>query len=70
VPKESQELTVEWLKEKLIGLLDQAAEGEQPDHAACAKYADLLFKMLPKKDGKTHVSDDALAAARKAVLGA
>lgn len=68
MPKESQELTVEWLRDQLIGLLGQAAAGEQPDHAACAKYADLLYKMLPKKEGSSRVSDEALVAARKAVL--
>lgn len=47
----------EWLKQKLITLLESASESEEPDHAACAKYpdhaacakyADLLWKMLPK----------------------
>lgn len=38
----------EWLKSKLVGLLEDAADRDPPDHAACAKYADLLWKMLPK----------------------
>lgn len=44
--------TVGWLQEQLIELLAAARTGADIDHAACAKYADLLYKMLPKGDSE------------------
>lgn len=41
-------VTLEWLQGKLVGLLQDAMAGEATDHQACAKYCDLLFKLLPK----------------------
>lgn len=38
----------EWLKTVLVGLLDDARMADPVDHGACAKYADLLWKILPK----------------------
>lgn len=51
---ESQEdrKTAGWLQGQLIELLAAARQGPEIDHAACAKYADLLYKMLPKGDSK------------------
>jgi len=57
---------IEWLKKKLIGLLEDAEEREPPDHQACAKYADLLFKMLPK--GNAEPSQKAVDLVRKALI--
>lgn len=41
-----------WLQVQLVTLLQDAMEANPKDHAACAKYADLLWKMLPKNTGK------------------
>jgi hypothetical protein len=45
--EEVQDLSLEWLRRKLVSLLEDASSVEERDHAACAKYADILFKMLP-----------------------
>lgn len=43
----------EWLKDQLVKLLKDAMGRDQVEHQACAKYAELLWKMLPKKqDGE------------------
>lgn len=39
----------EWLKDQLVNLLKDAMNRDQVEHQACAKYAELLWKMLPKK---------------------
>lgn len=57
---------VEWLKKKLVVLLEDAAAQETPDHQACAKYADLLYKMLPK--GNAEPSQKAVDMVRKALI--
>lgn len=58
---------VEWLKRTLVGLLENAAGLETPEHAACAKYAELLFKMLPKgKEEKP--SEAAIDLVRRTLL--
>lgn len=41
-----------WLQAQLVALLEDAMEASPKDHGACAKYADLLWKMLPKSTGK------------------
>lgn len=52
-----------------MNLLEDATASSPPDHQACAKYADLLFKMLPKGSGdKAGLQPDDLARARKAVI--
>ena len=64
---ESSERDVVWLKKMLVSLLENAAGSEQPEHAACAKYAELLFKMLPK--GKEEKPSDAtIEMVRKAMM--
>ncbi len=69
--QEPQVLTVEWLREQVVSLLASATAADPPDHQACAKYADLLFKMLPKGSGdKRGLDPDELAKARTAVLEA
>lgn len=55
----------EWLKGKLIELLEDASAQDPKDHAACAKYADLLFKVLPRGEGKQ--AQDGLEAVRKEI---
>lgn len=69
MPDEPQVLTVEWLREQVVVLLASATAQDPPDHQACAKYADLLFKMLPRaaRDGQG-IAPDELERARKAVL--
>lgn len=59
----SQEKDQAWLKGQLIELLLSAKGAEAPDHTACAKYADLLYKMLPSKPKAD--DDDNLAVAAK-----
>ena len=63
------ELSIEWLRAKLVTLLEDAATGDEPDHQACAKYADILFKMLPKSSNEHRdIGAEELARARAAVL--
>ena len=38
----------QWLEAQLVRLLIDAQDRDPPDHQACAKYADLLWKMLPR----------------------
>mgnify|MGYP003455167360 FL=1 len=64
------ELSIEWLRAKLVTLLEDAATGDEPDHQACAKYADILFKMLPKSSNEHRdIGAEELARAGAAVLG-
>jgi len=44
-------LTEDELRRTVAALLADARAQEPPDHAACAKYADLLYKMLVKSGG-------------------
>ena len=37
-----------WLQQQLVMLLEDARDQDKTDHQACAKYADLLWKMLPQ----------------------
>lgn len=57
----------DWLKSKLVDLLTDASEQSPKDHGACAKYADLLWKMLPRSVGKPQ-EDGALDKIRKRLL--
>lgn len=57
----------EWLKEVLVELLDNARLARPVDHGACAKYADLLWKILPKGNQKDPAKED-MDAIRKAVI--
>lgn len=59
----------EWLKTVLVDLLDNARMATPVDHQACAKYADLLWKMLPKGLPGDHQKTD-LDEIRKAVQSA
>lgn len=67
--RQDPELSIEWLRGKLVGLLNSAAEGQDPDHQACAKYADILYKMLPKGSSEQRgIPQGELERARQAVL--
>ena len=37
-----------WLQEQLVALLQDAMQATPIDHTACVKYADLLWKILPR----------------------
>lgn len=64
-----QALSIEWLRDTLVTLLSLAQLQDPPDHQACAKYADLLYKMLPRQSNeKGALAPDELARARQAVL--
>lgn len=39
---------IAWLKKQLIGLMEDARNQDPTDHGACAKYADLLWKLMGK----------------------
>lgn len=66
----TQVLSIEWLRGQVVTLLAAAQLADPPDHQACAKYADLLYKMLPKNSNdKGGLSSDELRRARDAVLG-
>lgn len=58
----------DWLKQQLVSLLEDAASQEPKDHAACAKYADLLWKMLPRSSGRAQGDAD-IEAIRRRVRG-
>lgn len=57
----------EWLKRQLVSLLEGAMAAETPDHSACAKYADLLFKMLPQGAEKKSLPKDLAEQVRQAL---
>jgi hypothetical protein len=62
---------VAWLKRTVVALLKDATKGKESDevdHAACAKYAEILLKLMPRagSGGGQDVSK-AVAAARQAV---
>lgn len=65
--EQTQVLSIEWLRDQVVKLLAHAArgvegdDGSEPDHAACAKYADLLYKMLPKGSGDAAAASPKLA---------
>lgn len=61
-----KEVDREWLLGQLVDLLQDAKGGEKVEHIACAKYVELLYKMLPASTGKS-VSDEALEAIRRGV---
>ena len=51
-----------WLKSQLVSLMEDVIAAEQTDHTAAAKYAELLFKMLPQESNDSKVLDQDLAA--------
>lgn len=51
---------VRWLCEALTDLFDLARSAPEPDHQACAKYADLLFRLLQSRPAQD-ARDDASA---------
>lgn len=59
----------EWLKDQLVKLLKDAMGRDQVEHQACAKYAELLWKMLPKAQDKG-VTQDTLASLREQLRNA
>lgn len=62
------ELTVGWLRDQLVKLLEHASDLASPDHPACAKYADLLFKMLPRSGKEERAgNDEVIERAREAI---
>jgi len=50
-PQDPGVMTEEELQRIVAGLLSDARMQEPPDHAACAKYADLLYKMMKASGG-------------------
>jgi hypothetical protein len=58
----------QWLQEVLTGLLEHARSRDPPDHQACAKYAELLFKMLPKAEAAPG-DESWLEEARRSAMG-
>lgn len=46
--EEQPEVSIDWLQKQIVTLLTVAKLGEQIDHQACAKYCELLYKMMPK----------------------
>lgn len=61
-----KEVDREWLLGELVDLLRDAKSGEKVEHIACAKYVELLYKMLPPATGKS-VADETLDALRRGV---
>jgi hypothetical protein len=59
----------EWLKCQLVNLLKDAMHRGQVEHQACAKYAELLWKMLPKK-AETDVGKSTLDEVREKIRNA
>lgn len=58
---------VAWLQQEVTRLFVDAAATEEPDHTVCVKYAELLYKMLPKDGGKAKLSDSLIDEIRKAM---
>lgn len=58
---------VVWLQGEVTRLFIDAAASEEADHAVCVKYAELLYKMLPKDGGKQKLSDSLVDEIRKAM---
>lgn len=62
----------DWLEQQVKCLLDMAMKDGDPDHQACAKYCELLYKMGPRTVKKTDAADlaqrarEALKADREA----
>lgn len=70
--QQSGDKDVDWLRALLVRLLENASSCEAPDHPACAKYADLLFRMLPHSNGSgkpEHPDSKSIAAIRLALQG-
>lgn len=40
------------MRAQVVTLFETATEAKEPDIVSCTKLAELLFKMLPKGDGK------------------
>lgn len=59
----------EWLKDQLVNLLRDAMTRDPVEHQACAKYAELLWKMLPKATDKG-VTKDTLDEVREKIRNA
>lgn len=64
-----EERNIEWLAKKIGDLFETASKEQEPDHSACAKYAELLAKLLFPKIGKVD-SGEGLEQARKAAMAA
>lgn len=62
VPGREQVLAVVW------SLMQKAAEAVEPDHGACAKYAELLLKR-GKDNGQNALPDDLMDEIRKTSAG-
>jgi hypothetical protein len=65
--KDGNPVTREWLLQKIVHLLENAAGSEEDvDHQAAAKYCDLMAKLLPTQSKSAKLSPEDLAAARQA----
>lgn len=49
-PESGVVVTVPWLREQVMELLEQARQADPVDHAVCVRYLDFLFRMLPADD--------------------
>jgi hypothetical protein len=58
---------VVWLQQEVTRLFVDAAAQETPEHAVCVKYAELLYKLLPRDNGKVKLSDSLIEDIRKAM---
>jgi len=69
--KDGNPVTREWLLQKLVRLLENAAGSEaEIDHQAAAKYCDLMSKLLPTQSKAARMTPEDLAAARQAAEAA
>lgn len=49
---DSDSKDVAWLRSEIVKLFETATRVAEPDIPSCTKLAEILFKMLPKGDGK------------------
>lgn len=71
----SEQKDLGWLRDQVIALFAQAV-ADEPDHAVCVKYAEILMKLLPGAAGTggvprgtngPHPDADTIAAVRLAI---
>lgn len=68
--KDGQEITSERLAQEAWDLLQEAKETDEIDHQVCAKYIELMSKvLLPKTQRTGSVDGDSMAAMIAAARG-